>query len=327
MNIVFFGTKEYDRRFFKENDGRHTIKFLRPRLSVETASLAKGYEAVCAFVNDDLCADTLSVLHDAGVKYILLRCAGYNNVDLAFAKEHGMKVARVPAYSPEAVAEHAMTLAMAANRRIPKAYNKVRDNDYSLVGLTGVNLYGKTAGIIGTGKIGLAMIRICKGFGMNVIASDPYQNEKAAEEIGFEYVSIDEVLKKADLISLHCPLFDNNKDLINSETIAKMKDGVIFVNTSRGGLVNTEDLINGIKAGKFRAVGLDVYQEEGGMVFNDLSGTILEHTTTARLLSFPNVILTSHQGFLTDEALEAIATTTMKNASDLESGTCENLVQ
>lgn len=327
MKIVFFGTKEYDRKFFKEQHGNHTIKFLRPKLSAETAALATGFDGVCAFVNDGIGADVIEALHNAGVKYILMRCAGYNNVDLKAAEKYDIKVARVPAYSPEAVAEHAMTLAMAANRKIHKAYNKVRDNDYSLVGLSGINLYGKTAGIIGTGKIGIAMIRICKGFGMNVIASDPYPNNKAAEEIGFTYEIIEEVLKNSDLISLHCPLFDNNRNLINADTIAMMKDNVIFVNTSRGGLVNTEDLINGIKAGKFRAVGLDVYQEEGDMVFNDLSGTILEHTTTARLLSFPNVILTSHQGFLTDEALEAIAETTIQNATDLETtGTSVNIV-
>lgn len=328
MKIAFFGTKEYDRKHFSENMGTHTIKFLRPRLSAETAVLAVGFDAVCVFVNDDLSESVINKLADANVKYVLLRCAGYNNVDLKATANRGITVARVPAYSPEAVAEHAMTLLLASNRRIHKAYNKVRDNDYSLIGLSGLNLHGKVAGIIGTGKIGLAMIRICKGFGMKVIASDPYPNSKVAEDIGFSYVnSLDDLYAESDIISLHCPLFDSNYHLINKDTISKMKDGVILVNTSRGGLIDTEDLIQGIKAGKFHAVGLDVYEEENGLVFDDMSGTILEHTTTARLLSFPNVILTSHQGFLTSEALEAIAEVTMSNATEIESGTkCNNIV-
>lgn len=327
MKIAFFGTKPYDERYFGEIETKHEIKFFKPRLSPETAIMAQGYDAVCAFVNDNVGTQTVELLGQEGIKYILLRCAGFNNVDLEAAKKYGIKVARVPSYSPEAVAEHAMTLAMAANRRIHKAYNKVRDNDYSLIGLSGKNLYGKTAGIIGSGKIGLAMIRICKGFGMNVIAYDSYPNEKMAKEIGFEYVTFDELLSQSDLISLHCPLFDSNKHLINKDTIAKMKNGVILVNTSRGGLINTEDLINGIKANKFHAVALDVYEEENGLVFDNLSDTILEHTTTARLLSFPNVILTSHQGFFTEEALEAIAQTTLENATLLENGQdCPNLV-
>ncbi len=320
MNIAFFGTKEYDRKHFQETYEGHTIKFLRPRLSAETAVMAAEFDAVCAFVNDDLSAPVIHMLADQGVRYILMRCAGYNNVDLEAAKERGIKVARVPAYSPEAVAEHAMTLVMAANRRIHKAYNKVRDNDYSLVGLSGMNLYGKTAGIVGTGKIGQAMIRICKGFGMNVIAYDPYPNQELAEAMGFSYINLEELYKQADVISLHCPLFDSSYHMIDRYTISMMKDGVILVNTSRGGLIDTEDLIAGIKSGKFHAVGLDVYEEEDGLVFDDMSGTILEHTTTARLLSFPNVILTSHQGFLTSEALSAIMAVTMQNATDLEEG-------
>lgn len=321
MKIAFFGTKEYDRKHFKENypEEGHSITFLRPRLSAQTAVMAKGYDAVCAFVNDDLSAPVIYALQAYGVRYVLMRCAGYNNVDLDAARTCNVKVARVSAYSPEAVAEHAMTLLMAANRRIHKAYNKVRDNDYSLVGLSGVNLHGKTAGIIGTGKIGLAMIRICKGFGMDVIASDPYPNLDAAKAIGFDYaVSPETVFAKADVISLHCPLTDQNHHMVNKDTIRLMKDGVILVNTSRGGLIDTEDLIDGIKAGKFHAVGLDVYEEENGLVFDDMSDAILAHTTTARLLSFPNVILTSHQGFLTAEALETIAQVTMENATALQ---------
>lgn len=327
MKIAFFGTKPYDKTYFSR-ETTHKITFFKPKLSPETAIMATGYDAVCAFVNDDLCKETIDILANKNIKYILLRCAGYNNVDLKATEEHGIIVVRVPSYSPEAVAEHAMTLAMAANRRIHKAYNKVRDNDYSLVGLSGLNLFEKTAGIIGTGKIGIAMIRICKGFGMNVIAHDPYPNEELAKNVGFEYKSLDEVLAESDLISIHCPLFDSNKHMINKDTIKKMKNGVILVNTSRGGLINTEDLIDGIKANKFHAVALDVYEEENGLVFDDHSDSILEHTTTARLLSFPNVILTSHQGFFTEEALSAIADTTLENATMLENGeSCPNIIK
>lgn len=318
MKIGFFGKKNYDDKYFGGIEVEHDLTFFKPRLSEETVVMAQGFDAVCVFVNDDVNGNVIRKLAEYGVRYILLRCAGFNNVDLDVAKEVGIKVARVPSYSPEAVAEHAMTLAMAANRRIHKAYNKVRDNDYSLIGLTGKNLFGKTAGIIGTGKIGVAMIRICKGFGMNVIAVDAYPNEKLASEIGFTYVDMDTLLGSSDLISLHCPLFDSNRHLINKETIAKMKDGVILVNTSRGGLIDTEDLIAGIKANKFHAVGLDVYEEESKLVFENLSDTILDTTVTSRLLSFPNVILTSHQGFFTEEALNAIAQTTFENATSFE---------
>lgn len=328
MKIAFFGTKPYDRQHFHERMDDHTIEFLRPRLSPETAPLAKGFDAVCAFVNDDLSRDTIISLSHSGVKYVLMRCAGYNNVDLEAAKEFGITVARVPAYSPEAVAEHAMTLLMAANRRIHKAYNMVRDNNYSLVGLSGLNLYGKTAGIIGTGKIGQAMARICKGFGMTILAYDPYPNNDIVDELDVHYVPLYDLYAQADVISLHCPMTEKNHHMINRDSISYMKDGVILVNTSRGGLIDTKDLIKGIKKGKFHAVGLDVYEEENGLVFDDMSGTILEHTTTARLLSFPNVILTSHQGFLTSEALESIASVTIQNATDLKKGnTCENEVE
>ena len=322
MRIAFFGTKDYDRKWFTKMNEifNHEIKYLRPRLSNETISLANGYDAVCTFVDTEVNKETLKYMKENNINLLLLRCAGFNNVDLNAAKEYDIKVLRVPAYSPYAVAEHAMSLAMAANRRIHKAYNKVRDNDYSLIGLDGVTLYGKTAGIIGTGKIGTCMARICKGFGMNVILSDPYPNEAFANEIGAKYVSIEELLKESDLISLHCPLTKDNEDFINKETISLMKDGVILVNTSRGGLINTEDLIDGIKAEKFHAVALDVYKEEDGLVFDDLSNVILEHTTTARLLSFPNVILTSHQAFLTNEALFEIARVTLDNAKMFEEG-------
>ncbi|MCD8069442.1 MAG: 2-hydroxyacid dehydrogenase, partial [Lachnospiraceae bacterium] len=299
------------------------ITFFRPRLTKETADLAAGHWAVCAFFNEELGRDTLEILKKAGVELILLRCAGYNNVDLEAAHELGLTVLRVPGYSPEAVAEHAMALAMAANRRLHKAYNKVRDNDFSLTGLTGVNLYGKTAGIVGTGRIGQAMINICRGFGMEVLAYDPYP----VSNLGVKYVSLKELLEQSDLISLHCPLFPETYHIIDSKAIECMKDGVILVNTSRGGLIKTEDLINGIKAGKFHAVALDVYEEESGLVYEDRSDDILDHTTTARLLSFPNVLLTSHQGFLTKEALRTIAEVTLDNAAAYENNeVLKNLV-
>lgn len=240
-----------------------------------------------------------------------MRCAGYNNVDLKIAHKYGMKVLRVPGYSPEAVAEHAMALALTANRHTHKAYIKCRENNFTLSGLMGVNLYKKTAGIIGTGKIGQAMARICKGFGMRVIAYDLFPNKN----LDFlEYVSLDELLATSDLISLHCPLTDETKHIINEKTIAQMKDGVILVNTSRGGLIKTEDLISGIRDHKFFAVGLDVYEEESDYVFEDLSESIMQTSLIQRLLSFPNVTMTSHQGFFTEEALTNIAETTMENA-------------
>ena len=321
MKILFFDTKSYDKESFDKQAVNYPdieIEYLKTGLAPKTAPLAKGYDAVCAFVSSDVGTKTVEALHEAGVKLILMRCAGFNNVDLDKAKEYDMKVMRVPGYSPEAVAEHAMTLALAVNRRIHKAYVKVRENDFSLGGLMGFNFYQKTAGIVGTGKIGAAMARICRGFGMKVIAYDVYENPSLKDFV--TYVTLDELLAQSDLISLHCPLMDSTYHLINKDTIAKMKDGVILVNTSRGGLVKTNDLIDGIRARKFFGVGLDVYEEETKNVFEDRSDEILEHSTTARLLSFPNVMITSHQGFFTQEALEAISKTTLDNAVAFEKG-------
>lgn len=256
-------------------------------------------------------------MHEEGVGLILLRCAGFNNVNLEKAKELGLTVLRVPGYSPEAVAEHAMTLAMSVNRRIHKEYIKVRENNFSLEGLMGINFYGKTAGIIGTGKIGAAMARICRGFGMRVIAYDKYPNPS----LDFiEYKELEEVFREGDLISLHCPLTIDNYHMINAKTISLMKDQVVLVNTSRGELVDTDDLIAGIRAHKFHGVGLDVYEEESGNVFENREADIMEHSVTARLLSFPNVIVTSHQAFFTEEAMEAISHTTLENALGYEKG-------
>lgn len=322
MKILFFGTKSYDRQFFdetwKEKEyGEIQLDYVDTLLIPGTARLAQGYDAVCAFVNMDLSAPTIETLAQCGVRLILMRCAGFNNVDLEKAKEKDITVMRVPGYSPEAVAEHAMALALTANRHTHKAYVRVRENDFSLGGLMGITLYQKTAGIIGTGKIGAAMARICHGFGMKVLAYDVYKNPS----LDFaEYVDMDTLLAQSDLISLHCPLTEETHHLINTETIAKMKDGVILVNTSRGGLIKTDDLIKGIRDNKFFAVGLDVYEEENGSVYEDLSDAILAHSTVARLLSFPNVMVTSHQGFFAREALQAISKTTMENALSFMQG-------
>lgn len=321
MKILFYDTKNYDRESFEaalSSFPSIEIDFTKSDLDPRTAALAEGFDAVCAFVSSDVGAQTLDILHNRGIQLILMRCAGFNNVDLDTAKKYDIRVMRVPGYSPEAVAEHAMALALASNRRLHKAYNKVRENDFSLSGLMGFNFYRKTAGIIGTGKIGAAMCRICRGFGMKVIAYDVYENDALKEFV--EYVPLDQLLSDSDLISLHCPLMDSTRHIINIGTIKQMKDGVILINTSRGALVKTDDLIEGIRMHKFAGVGLDVYEEETNNVFEDRSDEILEHSTTARLLSFPNVMITSHQGFFTREALSAIAETTLQNALDYEAG-------
>jgi len=321
MKILFYDTKPYDKRSFDstlQNFPQIEIEYTKSDLDPRTAALAKGFDAVCAFVSSDVGTETLTILHKKKVRLILMRCAGFNNVNLEKAKELEIRIMRVPGYSPEAVAEHAMALALACNRRLYKAYNKVRENDFSLSGLMGFNFYQKTAGIIGTGKIGAAMCRICHGFGMKVIAYDVYHNNSLREFV--EYVSLEDLLARSDVISLHCPLMDSTYHMINLETIKQMKNGVILVNTSRGALVKTADLIEGIRMHKFAGVGLDVYEEETNNVFEDRSDEILEDSTTARLLSFPNVMITSHQGFFTREALEAIANTSLQNAMDFCQG-------
>ena len=321
MKILFYDTKSYDKESFQDTLKDYqgiTIEYTKSDLDPRTAALAEGFDAVCAFVSSDIGTRTMEILHEKGITLLLMRCAGFNNVDLDTAGKYGIRVMRVPGYSPEAVAEHAMALALASNRRLYKAYNKVRENDFSLSGLMGFNFYQKTAGIIGTGKIGAAMCRICRGFGMKVIAFDVYQNESLKDFV--EYVSLERLLSDSDVISLHCPLMDSTYHLINIDTIRQMKDGVILVNTSRGALVKTDDLIEGIRMHKFAGVGLDVYEEETNNVFEDRSDEILEHSTTARLLSFPNVMITSHQGFFTREALGAIAATTLRNAMDYAEG-------
>ena len=320
MKILFYDATSYDKESFDKELKNYPdieITYQEIDISPKTVSLAKGYDAICGFVNSNLGAEVLTRLHEIGISLILLRCAGFNNVDLDKADEYGMTVLRVPGYSPEAVAEHAMSLALSVNRHIHKSYIRVRENNFSLVGLTGMNFYEKTAGIIGTGKIGAAMCRICHGFGMKVIAYDMYPNK----DLDFvEYKPLEEVLQQSDLISLHCPLTEENHHMINKNTIAMMKDNVILVNTSRGALVKTEDLIQGIRNKKFFGVGLDVYEEEGRNVFENREDELLESSVTARLLSFPNVIVTSHQGFLTHEALSAISQITLENAKSFEQG-------
>lgn len=321
MKITFFAAKSYDRESFNAIRGSYPeleLEYWETELSPKTAVYVTDSDAICAFVSSDVGAEVLQILHDRGVKLVLMRCAGFNNVDLDAATRMGIKVMRVPAYSPEAVAEHAIALTMAVNRHLHKAYIRVRENNYSLQGLNGVDLHGKTAGIVGTGKIGAAMARICYGFGMKVIAYDMYPNKSLSF---VEYVDMDTLLHNSDLISLHCPLTDETYHLINKESIQKMKNGVILINTSRGGLVSTDDLIAGIREHKFFGVGLDVYEEETANVFENHEDDIMMHSTTARLLSFPNVIVTSHQGFFTNEALEAIARVTLDNAVAFANGT------
>lgn len=320
MKILFYDTKKYDKEFFDKILPEYKdieIEYADSDISPETARYAAGFDAICAFVNSDLSAKVLEILSDIGVRLILMRCAGFNNIDLLTAKAKGIVILRVPGYSPEAVAEHAMALALACNRHIHKAYIKVRENNFSLTGLTGINFFKKTTGIIGTGKIGAAMCKICHGFGMKVIAYDIYENP----DLDFvEYVDMDTLLAESDLISLHCPLTEDSYHMINSDTIAKMKDEVVLVNTSRGALIDTEDLIKGIRNHKFHSVGLDVYEEETENVFENREDDIMQSSITSRLLSFPNVIVTSHQAFLTEEALEAISYTTLENAQSYIEG-------
>ena len=330
LKIAFFGTKDYDRTFFSElvNDkGEGTynsdIKYFTSQLGPETASLAKGYDAVCAFVNDDISRPVVETLHDCGVKLILMRCAGFNNVDLQAAKECGITVLRVPAYSPYAVAEHAMAIIQEANRRLHKAYTKVKDNNFALSGLLGLDLHNKVAGIMGTGKIGVCMARICKGYGMTVLGWDAYPNQALVDEGLLTYVSKEELLKKADLVSLHCPLImgdGGTYHLINDETISLMKDTAMLVNTGSGPLIDPEALIRALKQGKFHAVALDVYEGEDNNVYTDRSDVAITNDITARLQMFPQLVLTSHQAFFTREALQAIAVVTMENARNFNEG-------
>ena len=317
MKLAFFDAKSYDIPGFDRYAAAAgiEIKYYESKLNIDTVALAAGFDAVCVFVNDTVSADVVEKLCELGVRAIVLRCAGFNNVDLK-ACQGKLRVFRVPAYSPHAVAEHAMALLLTVNRRTHKAHNRTREFNFSLQGLTGFDLYGKTVGVIGTGKIGRVFADICRGFGMNVLAYDKFPNP----ETGLAYVELDELFEKSDVISLHCPLTVETDHLIRSGSIRRMKDGVVIVNTSRGGLVNTEDLIQGLKSGKIGAACLDVYEEEGDVFYEDLSGHILQDDKLVRLIAMPNVIVTSHQAFLTREALDNIAKTTVTNLVSFFSG-------
>ena len=310
MKLAFFDAKTYDIPGFDRYAAPAgiEIKYYEPNLNRDTVSLANGFDAVCVFVNDTVDAVVVEKLYELGVKAIVLRCAGFNNVDIK-ACEGKLRVFRVPAYSPHAVAEHAMALLLTINRRTHKAYIRTRDFNFSLQGLAGFDLYGKTVGIIGTGKIGRVFADICKGFGMTILAYDKFP----AADSGLNYVDLPELFEKSDIISLHCPLTAETRHIINADSIAMMKKGVTIINTSRGALVNTEDLITGIKDRKVGAACLDVYEEEGDLFYEDYSGHIVEDDKLVRLIAMPNVIVTSHQAFLTNEALDNIAATTVNN--------------
>ena len=310
MKVAFFDTKPYDIPGFDHYSANSDlqIKYFETRLNEDTVSLAQGYDAVCVFVNDTVSAPVVEKLYEMGVKVLVLRCAGFNNVDIR-ACQGKLPVYRVPAYSPYAVAEHAMALLRTINRRTHKAYIRTRDFNFSLQGLAGFDLHGKTVGIVGTGKIGRVFADICKGFGMNILAYDKFP----AKGSGLNYVELPELFEKSDIISLHCPLTEETRHIIDAASIAKMKKGVTIINTSRGALVNTEDLINGIKDKKVGAACLDVYEEEGDFFYEDFSGHIVQDDKLVRLIAMPNVIVTSHQAFLTQEALDSIANTTIDN--------------
>lgn len=306
--IAFFDAKPYDREWFDKAKKGYTIRYLESRLTPATVQLAAGADAVCAFVNDDISAEVIDALYELGVRVIAMRCAGYSNVD--FVRAYGkVNVVRVPAYSPYAVAEHAMALLLDVNRKLHRAYNRTRDFNFSLNGLTGVDLHGKTVGVIGTGKIGRVFMDICKGFGMDVLAYDLYP----ATGTDIHYVTLDELLAKSDVISLHCPLTEQTRYLLSADAFSKMKDGVFIINTSRGALIDTEALLASLNSGKVRGAGLDVYEEEADLFFEDNSGSIIRDDVLALLVSRPNVVLTAHQAFLTEEALANIAKTTMEN--------------
>jgi len=313
--IAVFDARPYDRQFLEEANARYgfDLRFFRPRLNRETARLAQGFPAVCVFVNDTLDAEAIAMLSAGGVRFALLRCAGHNNVDLAAAAGR-LRVARVPAYSPHAVAEHAVALLLTLNRKTHRAYARTRDSNFSLVGLLGFDLFGKTAGVIGAGRIGRVMIGILRGFGMRVLAYDPFPDEDFARAAGCRWVSLDELYRESDVISLHCPLTADTRHLIRAETIARMKDGVTILNTGRGELIRTSDLVEALKSHKVGAAGLDVYEEEEELFFEDWSAGGIADDVLARLTTFPNVLITAHQAFFTVEALRSIADTTLDNA-------------
>lgn len=321
MRVAFFNTHRFDRDFFDEAnaDHRHELHFIEARLTSATSALADGFPAVCAFVNDQLDATVLGALNRGGTRLIALRSAGFNHVDVAKARELGMTVSRVPAYSPYAVAEHTVALILTLNRKIHRAYARVREGNFALDGLLGFDLHGRTVGVIGTGKIGTIVARILAGFGCRVVAFDTRPNDEC-RAMGVSYVALDVVWSRSDIITLHTPLTDQTRHLIDAAAIAQMKPGVMIVNTGRGALVNAAALIDGLKSGRIGYLGLDVYEEEEALFFQDLSSDVIQDDVFARLLTFPNVIVTAHQAFFTRDALRAISETTLQNLSAFEQG-------
>jgi D-lactate dehydrogenase len=332
VRVAMFSTKPYDQTTFQTALGGregevHDVDFLEDRLHARTVALARGADAVCIFVNDTADAAVLRALAEAGVRHVALRCAGFNNVDLGTAAALGLNVVRVPAYSPNAVAEHTIALVLALNRRIHKAYNRVREGNFALDGLVGFDLAGKTAGVIGTGRIGALVARLLWHFRCEVLAYDVHHDPKL-EELGVTYVGMDEIWRRSDLVSLNCPLTPETHHLVSAEVIGRMKPGVLLVNTGRGALIDTRAAIDGLKAGRIGALALDVYEEEAPLFFEDRSSEVLADDVFARLLTFPNVLITAHQAFLTQEALGAIAATTLANLDDLAAGRpCPNRVE
>ena len=318
MKVAVFSTKNYDREFLgAANHSRHELRFFEPHLNEQSAGIAAGFEAVCVFVNDKVNAAVIARLHSLGVRLIALRCAGYNNVDLAAASKNGLTVVRVPAYSPYAIAEHTIALMLALNRKLNRAYNRVREGNFSIDGLLGFDMQGKTVGVIGTGQIGTMVAQILIGFGCPTLAFDPMPNE-TCRALGVRYVELNELFAQSDIITLHCPLTPANKYMIDKTAISRMKTGVMLINTSRGALLDTVAIIEALKSGKIGYLGLDVYEEEEQIFFEDRSGLILSDDVFARLLTFPNVIITGHQAFFTREALLNIAATTIDNITRFE---------
>ncbi len=321
MHIAVFNTKPYDKEFLTQANHKHGYKltFFDVHLNHQTCSLAQGYDVVCSFVNDKLTKGILNSLSKSGVKLIALRCAGFNQVDIKTALELGITIARVPAYSPHGVAEHAVALMLALNRKIYRAYNRVRDGNFSLDGMMGFNMNEKTVGIIGTGKIGFLLAKILSGFSCQILAYDIHENPECLK-LGVKYVSLDTLYAQSDIISLHTPLIPQTHHMIGKESLSQMKDGVMIINTSRGGLIDTNSIISFLKSGKIGYLGLDVYEEEEALFFDDLSSNVIKDDTFSRLLTFPNVLITGHQAFFTDTALRNIAETTLENISAFSKG-------
>lgn len=325
MKLAFFSTKPYDKLYFDANNSSTSldIKYFDVALNIQTVTLCKEFDGVCIFVNDKVDKSVIEQLHHNGIKFIVLRCAGFNNVDIKVANSYNIKVFRVPAYSPEAVAEHAVALILTLNRKTHKAYNRVREGNFSLENLTGFNLHNKIIGVIGTGNIGIAFCKIMLGFGCKILAYDIVENEHL-KSIGITYCSLDELFKTADIVSLHCPLTSQTKHIINKDALTKMKKTAMLINTSRGALLHTKDTINALKKGAIAYLGIDVYEQEQDLFFKDMSEELILDDDISRLLTFPNVLITAHQAFLTTEALTQIAQTTFQNIQDYKANKTSN---